>query len=75
MKKTIGLIGKILSVVFIVSAFLTWISYDYPNFAPFTPKGLFPSLFEQVGLVINWGLVVIQGVIGVYLWKVEEYLK
>lgn len=74
MKKIIGLIGKILSIVFIASAFLTWISYDYPSFATFTPKGLFPSLFEQVGLVINWGLVVIQGVIGVYLWKIEEHL-
>ena len=74
MKKIIGFIGKILGVVFIVLAFMTWISYDYPSFAPFTPKGLFPLLFDQVGLVINWGLVVIQGVIGVYLWKIEKYL-
>ena len=71
----IGLVGKLLAIVFFVLAFLTWISYDYPDFAPFTPKGLFPSLFDQIGLVVNWGLVVIQVVIGNCLWKIEEYLK
>jgi hypothetical protein len=75
MKKLFGLIGKLIGLIFMVSAFLTWISYDYPDFVAFSPRGMFPSFFDQIGLAINWGLVVIQGTIGVYLWKLQDYLN
>ena len=35
MKKVLGLIGKLFGVIFYITAFLTWISYDYPDFSPF----------------------------------------
>jgi len=75
MKKVLGRIGKIFGVIFFITAFLTWISYEYPDFSPFFSNIFFPSFFEQIGVVVNWGLVVMQAVIGAYLWKLEEYLN
>ena len=76
MKKILGLIGKIFGVVLFISAFLTWISYYYPDFVTFSPRSVFLNFgVESIGMAINWGLVVVQIVVGMYLWKLEKYLK
>ena len=73
-KKLLGLTGKLVGIILIASALMTWLSYDYPNYSAYSPRALFPNIFEQIGLFVNWILVVVQATIGVYAWKVEDYL-
>ena len=63
-----------LGILLILSAINTWISYDfYPEYAAFSPRAIFPML-DGVGLVVNWGLVVIQATVGIYCFKINDYI-
>ena len=65
---------KLIGILLFISAFNTWISYEYyPDYAAFSPRGVFP-LFSEIGVVFNWVLVCIQATLGIYCWKIDDYI-
>lgn len=73
--KILYLIGKIMGVFLMITAFLTWITYDYPEYNVFRFGGgsiLDLGLSGSVGLMINWLLVVLQAAIGWFLFNINS---
>lgn len=54
--------AKIIGVVFMVAAFLQWITFDYPDVNPFLPGAIFaPGMLSQV---LNWLIVCVLATVG-----------
>ena len=72
--RVLRIILKVIGVLFMVSAFWTWISFDYPDF--FTQMAPF-ALFDR-GMwsqMVNWLWVCVQGAIGYGFFKYSEKFR
>ena len=62
-----AIILKPIGFIFMVAAFLQWITFDYPNVSPWWPGAAFaPGMGAQV---VNWGIVGVLGGVGVCCFK------
>ena len=59
--------SKIISVLFLAAAVPQWISYEYPDTAPFWPGVAFAP--GMIGQVVHWIIVCILATTGVGFWK------
>ena len=56
------LLSKIVGCVFMLLAFLQWITFDYPDVNPFWPGAIFaPGMLSQV---LNWLVVSVLSCVG-----------
>jgi len=63
---------KIVGIALMISAFFTWITYDYPDIN-FLRLGILDiGLGGTIGMMINWVLVCIQGAVGWYLYRLKS---
>ena len=73
MSKLLILFRKAVGILFMLSAFYTWISYDYSSGNPLMFGYTFKLGFMGViGQVTNWLFVCIQGVIGYGLFSYKK---
>jgi len=66
------IIYKIISIPFFLLAFLKWITYQYPDYNIFVLGGggiLDIGIYGAIGLMINWGIIVILISVGVWIWN------
>lgn len=65
MKAVSVVVLQVLGGLFVIAAFLQWITFDYPDVNPFAPGAIFaPGMLSQL---FNWILVCFLGTIGVLL--------
>jgi len=73
MNKLLTLFRKAVGILFMLSAFYTWISYDYSSGNPLMFGYTFKLGFMGViGQVTNWLFVCIQGAIGYGLFSYKK---
>ena len=65
------IIYKIISIPFFLLAFLKWVTYQYPDYNIFKFGGgiLDLGIYGSIGLMINWGIIVILISVGVWIWS------
>ncbi|PWJ84377.1 hypothetical protein C8D77_13311 [Mesorhizobium loti] len=62
MKSIVNVVLQIVGGLFILAAFLQWITFDYPDVSPYIPFAIFaPGMMSQM---INWIFVCLLGTIG-----------
>lgn len=62
MNAIVNFVLRIVGGLFLLAAFLQWITYDYPDVSPFVPGPIFaPGMISQM---FNWLFVVFLGTVG-----------
>ena len=62
MKNIFKVLSKIIGIIFIATAFLQWITFDYPDINPFWFGAIFaPGMISQI---FNWLFVCILATVG-----------
>lgn len=70
MKAILSQVAKMIGILFMLLAFLQWLTFDYPDVNPFWPGAIFS--LGMVSQFLNWIIVSIVGGIG---WAIFTYGK